>query len=107
MRRTKMMTIGFILIMVGIQLNVVDSFELTPRFSNLLSEHGGVPIQESPTNNYSPYQQTSFSSNPGAEPYMINQMISQAKVIRHPSWLCWPFIFCGTVLVLQGLIRRD
>ncbi len=37
MRRISAMTLGFVLIFVGLQLHLVDTFVLTPRFSNLLS----------------------------------------------------------------------
>lgn len=98
------MTIGFVLIMVGIQLNLVESFELTPRFSNFLSDHGGANFQQSAAVNNNPYQQVSY---PSTTAVAMNPGMVPVKTVRPPSWLCWPFIFCGTVLVLQGLIKRD
>ena len=42
MRRTSIMTLGLVLIFIGIQLNLVDTYVLTPRFSNLLADHATV-----------------------------------------------------------------
>lgn len=39
MRRTSVMTMGFVFIFIGIQLNLVETYVLTPRFSSFLSEH--------------------------------------------------------------------
>jgi len=38
MNRTVVMTLGFLLVFFGIQLNVVDSYTLTPRMANFLSD---------------------------------------------------------------------
>lgn len=100
-----MMTIGFVLIMMGIQLNLVESYELTPRFSNFFSETGEGPDVQAMAANNSPYQRASFS-NPFTNSSGTGPQTS-LKVIQHPRWLCWPVLFCGTVLVLQGFIKKE
>jgi len=110
MRRIKMMTIGFVLVMMGVQLNLVDSYELTPRFSNFLSEQGGQTNVQPMNANYNPnnplYQRASYP-NPVANYPTAAASPAPLKVIQHPRWLCWPVLFCGAVLVLQGFIRKD
>jgi hypothetical protein len=105
MTRMKMMTFGFVLMMFGVQLNLVESFELTPRFSLFLSEHGSSSNQPTvqPVGNSNPYLQASFdrSSPP------VTTLASKTTIISPPKWLCWPALFFGTVLVLQGAIRKD
>jgi hypothetical protein len=101
----KMMTLGFVLMMFGVQLNLVESFELTPRFSTFLSEHGSQtnPPSAITGTNSSPYLQASFDRT-------AQQTITIAPkttVVSPPKWLCWPALFFGTVLVLQGAIRKD
>ena len=105
MRRTKIMTIGFVLIFLGIQLNLIESYELTPRFSNFLSETGDASFPTSlnePVN--TPYYQAAFRSQPkfgsaGVTPGYL-------KTITPPKWICWPVLFLGTVVFLHGFAKR-
>ena len=101
MSRIKMMAIGFVLVMLGLQLNFVESYELTPRFTNFLSEHGQLSTGNGTYPNQPLFRQTSFGQ--GASPYPIQQV----RVITPPKWMCWPVLFCGAVLVLQGAARKD
>jgi hypothetical protein len=105
MKRMKMMTLGFVLAMFGIQLNFVESFELTPRFSLFLSEQGSLPQPPNalPGSHSNPYLQASFDRT--AE--TLATVTHKTTVISPPKWLCWPAMFFGTVLVLQGAIRKD
>ena len=96
-----MMAIGFVLVMLGLQLNFVESYELTPRFTNFLSENGQLSTGTGAYPNQPIFQQTSFGQ--GVAPYSVQQV----RVVTPPKWLCWPVLFCGAVLVLQGAARRD
>ncbi len=111
MRRISIMTVGFVLIMVGVQLNVVESYRLTPRFSNFVSEHGGpVYLAEpnlSPESYTQSIQQASYYGNREAQVNLLPNQLSATKVINPPRWLCWPVLFLGGVLTLQGFIRND
>ncbi|MEM9942139.1 MAG: hypothetical protein AAF939_11180 [Planctomycetota bacterium] len=111
MRRTSVMTLGFVLIFIGIQLHLVDSFVLTQRISNFLSDpvevqansqfvgQGNWPNQNNPT-----FSQTSFpTAQTNQFPNLTKQ---QPKVFSPPSWLCWPFLFLGTVVFLHGFSMR-
>lgn len=118
MRRTSIMTTGFALIFIGIQLNLIESYQLTPRFTNFLSENGGG-IVTVPANNVAqpsqfslpsqvnqqfntPYYQASASS----PPYNANLQSGATRVITPPTWLCWPVLFLGAVVFLHGLGKR-
>ena len=128
MSRTAMMTIGFLLLFAGIQLNLVHSYVLTPRMSAFLSEkfsneapvfatpQGQAPIAipgvNAPIQN-SPYQQASYPGgavNINGAPIM-RPMVNAgpnigSRVISPPRWLCWPFIFLGAVMFLNGATMR-
>lgn len=133
MRRTSVMTMGFVLIFIGIQFNLVETYVLTPRFSSFLSEHAS-PVQPqgfvnglvNPNSGIvdpsiaqnsiqnSPFYQASY---PGSQPVNIamNGPINRTvpnyaapKVVTPPNWLCWPILFLGTVVFLHGFsMRRD
>ena len=114
------MTLGIVLIFIGIQLNLVETYVLTPRFSNLLTENvsqfeaqpGTRSITQNANNSAynSPYYQASYP-----RVFAKRQPISVApngmgvpKTVSTPTWLCWPVLFLGTVVFLHGLsVRRD
>ncbi len=109
MRRGTTMTLGFVLILIGIQLNVVQSYELTPRFSNFLSENGSIQNDRQASLNQpfnSPYYQASFENTSFTQPTPLAP--APTKVISIPNWVCWPVLFFGAVIFLHGVAKpRD
>jgi len=125
MSRTATMATGFFLILAGIQLHVVESFTMTPRVAHFLNDKFSQPsssVAPILTNsvaaarnsavgqNYnSPYYQASYSQPSG------NQLTSPAPIasvgsnqIVPPRWFCWPVLFLGAFLLLQGATKpRD
>jgi hypothetical protein len=107
MQRMKMMTLGFFLILFGIQLNLVDSVELSPRFATFLSEQHVTPSQlTDPNLTTTRFSQAAYGSAPAYNqpPIRPSQRISEISI---PKWLCWPAMFMGAVLVLQGAIKPE
>jgi hypothetical protein len=107
MQRMKMMTLGFFLILFGIQLNLVDSVELSPRFATFLSEQHVSPTQlTDPNLTTNRFSQAAYGSVPAYNqpPVRPPQRISEISI---PKWLCWPGMFMGAVLVLQGAIKPE
>lgn len=132
MRRRTIMTIGFLLMFIGIQLNVVRTYTLTPKATKFWMENieepalatqppmqQMAPQQMAPQaqaayNGYanSPFSQASYGN--GANAYGANYAPMQVpaprpamygpKQFSPPEWICWPFIFVGTAFVLYGLI---
>lgn len=125
------MTIGFLLIFVGIQLNLVDSFVLTSEATKfwherivdpaneLVTDSGaGYPAngygsagqyqQQQPSPFQSPYFQASWNgNNPQAQGYQQQSFAGAPKILTPPSWICWPVFFAGTVFFLHGLSMRQ
>jgi hypothetical protein len=114
------MTLGFVLIFVGIQLNLVETYVLTPRVSSFLSEHASSNPTDLANNDgllgnnssyNSPYYQASYPNGSG----LLNRgnvaapaIFGRPKTITPPSWICWPVLFLGTVVFLHGFsMRRD
>jgi hypothetical protein len=135
MRRISAMTLGFVLIFVGLQLHLVDTFVLTPRFSNLLSsgttqfDGPQVPMNFNPNVNIqnpnqriqqpfqsneaynSPYYQASFTGNgqPINQPpiqSLAPRVTGPTRAVSPPGWICWPVLFFGTVMLLHGISMR-
>ncbi len=112
MRRTSTMTLGFVLILIGIQLNLVQGYELTPRFSNFLSENGGSVLNQpnskfAPNNQAfnSPYYQASFPSSTYTQTATQFGPVN-LRTINTPGWLCWPVLFFGAVVFLHGFAKQ-
>jgi len=118
MNRTVVMTLGFLLVFFGIQLNLVDSYVLTPRMANFLSDQfpetsadqiNSVDIVQPP----GAFTQAGYSTNqanqanqqynfrvPSFAPAAVN------RVIRPPGWIGWPIMFLGAVFFLNGVAIR-
>ena len=119
MRRTSIMTLGFVLIFIGIQLNLVETYVLTPRFSNFLAENAVHPESQSSVfpfsgnNNSSaynsPYYQASYPLTNIQQSQITGPVaLGVSKSVSTPTWLCWPILFLGTVVFLHGLsVRRE
>jgi hypothetical protein len=110
-----MMTLGFLLVFFGIQLNVVDSFVLTPRMTTFMSDQfsENSPVANSSpaiipnqlgTNNQAPYSQVAYSASTAASPTPI--ALGPNRVIRPPGWIGWPIMFLGAVFFLNGVAIR-
>ena len=78
---------GLLCLLLGGQLRMVDSFELTPDFTQFLAERTGHPLAS-----VSAATQTLTQSEepPGK------------KVVYPPDWLGWSLISLGSVLVLHS-----
>ena len=109
-----MITFGFLLIFFGIQLNVVDSYVVTPRMSHFLSDNfsnthptDGLPFAQPEIINQTPFSQASFGQQGAALPRPVTALSNiPNRVIRPPGWIGWPVMFLGAVFFLNGVIRR-
>lgn len=111
MRRTSTMTLGFVLIFLGIQLAVVDSYLLTPRITHFLSQQESDAAQPAIVSNpiqRNPYRQVAFQPLGSQRPVPGYEGAVTQQRVTPPKWLCWPVLFCGTVVLLQGAtMKRD
>lgn len=114
MSRTSIMTIGILLILLGIKFNLVESYQLNAQATRFWMERIEDPavaqqqaMQASRLPNYNamptynPYQQASY---PNAA---MGEVQWPAKVISPPAWLCWPVFFVGAVMLLHGLSLKS
>jgi hypothetical protein len=109
------MTLGFVLIFVGAQLCLVETYVFTPRFSNFLADNAPAVAQSGQqlptannTNYNSPYYQASYptgttSKNPLS---VLNGPANGPRAVSPPRWVSWPVLFMGTVVFLHGFSRR-
>ena len=119
MNRTAVMTLGFLLVFFGLQLNIVDSYVLTPRMANFLSVRfpDSPAIQNNVINaNQQPgaftppgnFTQAGFSTGQQNQPAGLRVPSPQGvnRVVRPPGWVGWPIMFLGAVFFLNALTIR-
>ena len=101
MSRTSIMTIGFLLIMIGIKLNMIESYVLSPTATKFWMER-----IEDPTiavqNGYNPYGQPAQMPLFQQASFGMRQAALPPKTFTPPSYLCWPTFFFGFVMLLHG-----
>ena len=88
LNRNHYFLVGVVVLLLGIQLRMVDSYVLTEQFTRTLNarnEHGGL-------------------MNP--MPMIQNATAPSQKVIKPPESLGWALISVGSVLILHALAMR-
>lgn len=84
--------LGVLLLLLGVQFRMVESYQLTSEATRLLVERGGA--QNVASNGSSPV--SSFA--------VQNNLVPAAKrVVAPPEWLGWCLMSIGAVLVLHSL----
>lgn len=83
---------GLLIVMLGMQLRMVSSFELTAEASQLLEKPAAVALNDTPG-------QVSFASASTA-------LTGGRRVIEPPEWLGWCLISVGSVLILHSLAMK-
>lgn len=79
---------GIVLLLLGIQLRLVDSYVLTEKATRFLAEHAGEPAQ------VAAMRATQIFPSAGPAP---------RKLVHPPEWLGWALMSVGSVLILQSL----
>jgi hypothetical protein len=82
---------GLLLFLVGLEMNLVDSFILTPEFTQFLAERTSHPIASVSATTQSIFQ----SDTPPIQ-----------KTWKTPEWLGWSLMSLGSVLILHSLAMK-
>ena len=90
---------GTLLLLIGIQLRMVDSFVLTPKASQFIeSKMRGAGLGGTSVSSRRSYDYDSLLLSAGPQPQ---------KSLRPPRWMGWAALSVGAVLVLHGLTIRN
>jgi uncharacterized protein YqcC (DUF446 family) len=82
---------GLVLLALGIQLRMVESFELTPDLTQLLAEQSGHPLA---------------SVNAGTAAVSPSQKPIATKTVRPPQWLGWALVSIGATLIMHSMAMK-
>ncbi len=91
LNRNQYFLAGVVLLLLGIQLRIVDSYVLNEKATQVLNKQGN--------NSQSPDLATPALFMPAAAPVA-------RKVIRPPTWIGWALISAGAVLILHSLAMK-
>lgn len=83
---------GLLIVLLGFQLRMVESFELTPEATKMLAKPAAVAQGEESS-------QFTLVSTAGALP-------GSRRVVQPPEWLGWCLISVGSVLILHSLAMK-
>jgi hypothetical protein len=82
---------GLVLLLIGFQFRMVDSFVLTPEATKVLAKQTGHPVAAAGD---------AVESVVGTEPR------TPSMTIRPPEWVGWSFLCFGSVLILHSLAMK-
>ncbi len=85
--RNHVFVVGMVLLLLGIQFRLVDSFVLTPKVTRLLAEQTHHPVATAGNTLDS----------------LIGETPIPAKTIRPEEWIGWLLLSVGGVLILHSL----
>jgi hypothetical protein len=78
---------GLCCLFLGLEFHAVDTFELTPKFTQFLAERTSHPLAGA----IATTQAVSQSDDSGVK-----------KIVQPPDWLGWSLISIGSVLILHS-----
>ncbi len=96
--RNQFFMVGMVILVVGVQLRMVDSYELTLEATEFLAEQW--PKEEEKKTEQKPEPEIIMTAAvlPPTEP--------QKKMIEPPDWLGWALVSIGSVLILHALALK-
>lgn len=95
MNRNHVLMLGAVILMLGFQLRMVDSYVLNSTTTTFLSEKLKLGEPNTPPIATGIAQYLPISANPAPH-----------RVIRPPRWLGWAFLSVGAVVMLHSLAMR-
>jgi len=91
MNRNQWFMIGLILLFLGLQLRLVDTYTLTPEFTQFLAERTGHPL-------------AAVNANVGL--LTPSERPIARKSVRPPEWIGWFIASMGFVFILHCLAMK-
>jgi len=90
LNRNQWFLAGLVVLLVGLQFRMVDSFVLTPELTKFLADHASRPV-------------AAAGQTMGA--FMTAEPLA-SKTVRPPEWVGWAFLSVGAVLILHALSMK-
>ncbi len=91
MNRNHWFLIGLVLLLLGVQFRMVDSFVLTPEFTQFLAERTGHPLA---------------AVNAATQAFTASQKPIAKKTWTPDEWIGWFLASIGSVFILHAMALR-
>ncbi len=91
LNRNQLFFAGLLLLLIGLQFRMVESFVFTPEFTQWLAQSSSQPLAVA---------NATLESLAGTEAKV------PPKTVKSPEWLGWCLMSIGSVLVLQSLAMK-
>jgi len=91
LNRNQFFLAGVLVLLLGIQFRMVDSFVLNPQFAKMISKKQRRPVATA-----------SFS----IQALMPVKTPAPARKVNPPDWIGWALLTVGSVLVLHAITMR-
>jgi len=91
MNRNHWFLIGLVVLLLGIQLRMVQSYTLTPEFTQFLAERTGHPLA---------------AVNAATQSLTPSQRPMARKTIVLPEWSGWFLLSIGSVFILHAMALK-
>lgn len=91
LNRNQFFLAGVLVVLLGVQFRMVDSFTLTPRFAKMISKKQNRPVATATI---------SFQS------LLPKKPSTPSRTVRPPEWLGYSLLSVGAVLVLHSLAMK-
>jgi len=96
MNRNHVLMLGAVILMLGVQLRMVDTYVLNSTTTTFLTEKLKLDVSQG-NDLTSPFSQIM---------QQVSAPAAQRKAIRPPRWLGWAFLSVGAVVMLHSLAMR-
>jgi hypothetical protein len=92
LNRNQFFLLGMVILLLGVQFRIVDSFILTPKCAKILAEKTGHPMAAA-------IDTADKFNGSGAT-------VTGPHTLRPPEWLGWSLMSIGAVLILHSLAMK-
>ena len=92
LNRNQFFLLGTVLLLLGLQVRMVDTYVLTPKCTRLLAEKTGHPMAAA----IEAVDQLGGSESAAVAPHPL----------KPPDWLGWSLMSIGAVLILHSLAMK-
>ena len=89
--RNQVLLAGLVVLALGIQLLLVDSYVLTPEFTQFLAEKTDHPVA---------------AVNGATAAFMTSGAPVAQKTVKPPEWIGWALLSLGSVLILHSMSMK-
>jgi len=91
LNRNQLFLAGMILLLLGVQFRIIESYTLTPELTQVLAERTGHPLA---------------AVNAATAPLTESGKPMAKKTLQPADWIGWAMLSLAATLILQSLVMK-